>query len=59
MSRHLATLRDAGVVEGERRGKELLYRVRNAALVGTLRQLADSIEACCPVSKHEPKGRTR
>jgi ArsR family transcriptional regulator len=48
VSRHLRTLRDAGVVEARKQGKEVLYRVRFDALVGILRSLADALEACCP-----------
>jgi DNA-binding transcriptional ArsR family regulator len=48
VSRHLRTLRDAGVVEARKQGKEVLYRVRFDALVGILRGLADALEACCP-----------
>ncbi len=48
VSRHLATLRDAGVLASERRGKEVHYSVRYGELVRSLRGLADAIEACCP-----------
>ena len=47
VSRHLATLRDAGIVESAKRGKEVYYSVRAAALVRTLREIADAIERCC------------
>jgi len=49
VSRHLAVLRDAGILESARRGKEVLYRVRTERIVQTLRDLADAIETCCPV----------
>ncbi len=48
VSRHLAALRDAGIVEATRRGKEVYHRVRYRALAATLRAGADAIEACCP-----------
>lgn len=48
VSRHLRTLRDAGVVEARREGKEVRYRVRFGALATELRGLADALEACCP-----------
>lgn len=48
VSRHLRTLREAGVVEARRDGKEMRYRVRYGALVAELRRLADALEACCP-----------
>ena len=48
VSRHLALLRDAGVVEAERRGREVYYGIRYRGLAETLRAVADAIEACCP-----------
>ena len=47
VSRHLAVLRDAGVLEAEKRGREVLYALRGRALAGALRKLADMLEACC------------
>ncbi len=47
VSRHLRTLREAGIVDARKQGKEVFYRVRAAALVATLRGLADALEACC------------
>lgn len=55
VSRHLAMLRDAGIVEATRRGKEVHYRVRYTGLAETLRSIADAIEACCP-APHEREG---
>ena len=46
VSRHLALLRDAGVLQAERRGKQVFYAVRAAALADTLRTLADLLAAC-------------
>ena len=52
VSRHLAILRDAGVVAAERRGREVLYRLDGPSLSRTLRSLADAVDACgaacCP-----------
>jgi len=48
VSRHLAVLRDAGIVESERRGREVLYRMKTEGLVRYLRELADAFESCCP-----------
>lgn len=48
VSRHLATLRDAGLVVAEKRGKEVHYSVRYPEVAATLRAMADAIEACCP-----------
>ena len=47
VSRHLAILRDAGILEARKQGKEVYYSVRFSSLVGTLRTIADAIEACC------------
>jgi len=55
VSRHLATLRDAGILEAARDGKQVLYRLRTEWLVGMLRGVADAIEACCapaPATRH-------
>jgi ArsR family transcriptional regulator len=48
VSRHLAVLRDAGLVAAERQGKEVHYTVRYDVLAGTFRRIAEAIEACCP-----------
>lgn len=45
-SRHLATLKAAGVVHAERQGREVRYQLDCDALVGALRGLADAIEDC-------------
>jgi ArsR family transcriptional regulator, arsenate/arsenite/antimonite-responsive transcriptional repressor len=49
VSRHLRQLREAGILHAERRGKEVHYEVRYDELVRTLRELADAVEACCPI----------
>lgn len=56
VSRHLAVLRDAGILAAEKRGKEVYYTVRFTALAQTLRALADAIEACCPDGAARPSG---
>ncbi len=48
VSRHLSVLREAGIVESEKRGKQVYYRVRYQDLSTSLRKLADAIDACCP-----------
>lgn len=48
VSRHLAVLRDAGVLTVQKQGRQMLYTVRFDELTRTLRQLADAIQACCP-----------
>lgn len=45
VSRHLAILRDAGILEAQKSGKEVYYEVRGVELVKTLRVLADAVEA--------------
>ncbi len=51
VSRHLAQLRDAGILDAQKRGKEVYYRVRYTDVVGTLRALADAIDHCCPTDE--------
>lgn len=53
VSRHLATLRDAGIVEAMRRGKNVYYRVRGRPLAATLRAIADALERCAPEERNE------
>lgn len=48
VSRHLALLARSGVLEASKEGRTVFYRVRYAELCGTLRSLADALEACCP-----------
>lgn len=46
VSRHLALLREAGVVIAERQGREVRYCLDCAGVTGALRGLADAIENC-------------
>lgn len=48
VSRHLATLREAGVLEAHKRGREVRYSVRARWLSDALRSLADTVDNCCP-----------
>lgn len=48
VSRHLAKLRDVGILRCCRKGKEVYYTVCAPHLVATLRAIADAMEACCP-----------
>ena len=48
VSRHLAILRDAGVIHCEKRGKEVWCVVQTGTVVKFLRDLAGALEACCP-----------
>ena len=48
VSRHLATLRDAGILESKKVGREVLYTVRYHELSNWLRTMADTLDRCCP-----------
>ncbi len=48
VSRHLKTLRDAGIIEADRQGREVYYRLSGRTLAATLRKIADVLDACCP-----------
>jgi ArsR family transcriptional regulator len=48
VSRHLAILREAGVIQCEKQGKEVWCVVQTRALAKILRDLANALEACCP-----------
>lgn len=48
VSRHLAQLKRAGVVEARKVGREVLYSLRQRELAATLRQVADWLEAGAP-----------
>jgi ArsR family transcriptional regulator, arsenate/arsenite/antimonite-responsive transcriptional repressor len=55
VSRHLAQLRDAGILHAEKHGKEVHYSIRARELVSTLRAIADAIERCCGGADQESK----
>lgn len=60
VSRHLATLREAGVLRLEKKGRSVFYEVRYAAIAAALRRLADAIDACCPQpAEPYPPGKPR
>jgi DNA-binding transcriptional ArsR family regulator len=54
VSRHLGTLRRAGVVEATKHGRQVHYRARCGELAQALRQMATALEACCP-TEPQPK----
>lgn len=59
VSRHLAALKAAGILEAEKRGRNVFYRVRVAHVVQTLRAVADAIEqACGPAARPDGGGFT-
>ena len=47
VSRHLRTLRSAGIVTATKEGREVRYRVEHRALAARLREIADALEQCC------------
>ena len=52
VSRHLAVLREARIVQATRRGREVLHEVRYAAMSSVLRRMADAIDDCCPAQSN-------
>jgi ArsR family transcriptional regulator len=48
VSRHLAALKKAGVLSAKKEGKNVFYSLNAKDIAKTLRELADSIENCCP-----------
>ncbi len=48
VSRHLAILKDEGILLAEKQGKEVHYSVRFEFLSSILRSFATTIESCCP-----------
>ncbi len=48
VSRHLAVLREAGVIKCEKQGKEVWCTVQTGEVAQILRDLADALDACCP-----------
>lgn len=47
VSRHLSTMRNAGLVTAEKRGREVYYSVPRQELADQLRAMADALESCC------------
>ncbi|MCB2199265.1 metalloregulator ArsR/SmtB family transcription factor [bacterium] len=43
VSRHLVILRDAGIVEAEKQGKQVYYSARLIDIAGRMSQIADSL----------------
>lgn len=50
VSRHLALLERAGIVESTKEGRAVFYAVKYGELAGKLRALADALESCGPPS---------
>lgn len=53
VSRHLAMLREAGILDARRQGREVYYSIKFAELGATLRGMAEVIEACS-AEDHRP-----
>lgn len=51
VSRHLAFLARAGVLEAQKRGRTVAYRVRYDEIARKLRSLADALDECCPAGE--------
>ncbi len=52
VSRHLSVLRGAGILDAERRGRRVIYRVRDAWIAATFRRYARAFEVT--LSLHPP-----
>lgn len=50
VSRHLRQLKDAGILDCEKQGKEVRYFVLYNKFATLLRKIAKAIEECCPDS---------
>ena len=48
VSRHLAILREAGIISCEKQGKEVLCTLQTDVLARVLREIANALESCCP-----------
>jgi len=48
VSRHLAVLERAGLLQSRRDGRSVHYQVRYADVAGRLHDLADALSTCCP-----------
>ncbi|MDF1800692.1 MAG: metalloregulator ArsR/SmtB family transcription factor [Planctomycetota bacterium] len=55
VSRHLKQLREAGVVEATKVGREVRYQLGRVELVARLRSLADLIESSDPCCERGPE----
>ena len=57
VSRHLALLERAGIVESTKVGRTVFYSVKYDELAGKLRALADALESYRPASKYDGEKR--
>ena len=56
VSRHLAQLREAGVIQAHKVGREVRYELQRDLLVHTLRVIADSLEGAAPAEGESVEG---
>ncbi len=54
VSRHLALLESAGVLEARKEGRTVFYSVKFREVTGMLRVLADALDQCCSGGVCEP-----
>jgi len=54
VSRHLALLERAGVLDAVKAGRVVSYSVRYSHLAGMLRSLAEAFDQCCPSGACNP-----
>jgi ArsR family transcriptional regulator len=54
-SRHLAVLRDAGILAAEKCGREVRYTIRFDEVIARFRAMADAMEACCPPERRRER----
>ena len=52
VSRHLAAMKQAGLLNAKKEGKNVFYSLNAKWIASTLRELADSVENCCPSSNN-------
>ena len=50
VSRHLTMLKEAGILDARKVGRQVFYSIRGQQVAALLRQIADCIEACCVTS---------
>jgi DNA-binding transcriptional ArsR family regulator len=53
ISRHLSVLQNAGLVESERQGQRVLYRLQRDALLNALARLASEVDG--PLRREPPR----
>lgn len=57
VSRHLKTLKEAGIVSSEKKGKEVYYQIEGEALLKKLKDMTMAIESCLEGKRSKKRGR--